>query len=164
MADAPKYIEYRGVSFCRDDKTGYYLNSTIRKRLHRYVWECEVGEIPAGFQVHHIDEDKANNNIHNLALMTASAHQKLHGQDEKRKSLHRQLVAKARIYAIAWHKSDAGRKWHSEQSKGRIIPRSEKACPICGQLFAGTKQQKFCGNNCKAKDLRRRRKNAGVKQ
>lgn len=39
--------------------------------LHRVVWESVTGSpIPEGLQVNHIDENKANNNISNLNLMT----------------------------------------------------------------------------------------------
>lgn len=37
-----------------------------------------ITEIPAGWVVHHLDEDKQNNNINNLILMTMEAHTKLH--------------------------------------------------------------------------------------
>lgn len=47
---------------------------------HHYVWCINMGitEIPKGYVVHHIDLDKTNNDINNLALMTNSAHCKLH--------------------------------------------------------------------------------------
>lgn len=56
------------------------------RRGSKYVFQhnvvmCEIlglTEIPAGFVVHHIDEDKTNNNPNNLALMTMGAHAKLH--------------------------------------------------------------------------------------
>lgn len=150
----PKFIEYNGLRFCRDDKTGYYLNSTIRKRLHRYVWEHEVGTIPKGYHIHHIDGDKSNNDIHNLALITASNHERLHGQEQKRKDAARVNIEKARSYAIAWHKSEAGRKWHSEQSKGHKPPRQTKKCLVCGKEFQGTKLQRFCSCACKAQNRR----------
>ena len=153
--DSPKYIEYDGLRFCRDEKTGYYLNSTIRKRLHRYVWEKEVGAIPKGYHVHHIDGNKANNAIENLSIMTARGHQRLHGQEIERKEIHRKIVeTKARPAAIAWHKSEAGRKWHSELHKGMKPPRYEKRCEVCGKLFQATKQQLFCSKACKAKNRR----------
>ena len=70
-----KQIEYNGLKFNRDDKTGYYLSTTNvngkRKRLHRYVWECNYGEIPKGYHIHHIDENKGNNSIENLELIKA---------------------------------------------------------------------------------------------
>lgn len=43
---------------------------------------CEalgLTELPKGFIVHHIDGNKHNNNITNLALITNSGHSKLHG-------------------------------------------------------------------------------------
>lgn len=152
--DSPKYIVYDGLRFCRDDKTGYYLNSTIRKRLHRYIWEKEVGAIPAGYHVHHIDGNKGNNTIDNLSIMTHSGHERLHGQELQRKEKSRENIAKARPYASQWHKSEAGRKWHSEFHKGMKPPRYEKQCEVCGKLFQATKQQRFCSNACKAKNRR----------
>lgn len=48
--------------------------------LHSVVM-CEalgITEIPKGFVVHHVDGNKLNNDISNLALLTTSAHGKLH--------------------------------------------------------------------------------------
>lgn len=40
-------------------------------KVHRVIWMAVNGEIPEGMQVNHIDEDKNNNCIFNLNLMTA---------------------------------------------------------------------------------------------
>ena len=149
--DKPKYIEYNGLKFCRDDRTGYYLNSTIRKRLHRYVWECEVGPIPKGYHVHHIDGDKTNNDLSNLSIMTNTGHQRLHGQELKRKEKSRANIKIAVKYAPAWHHSEAGKKWHSEHMAGYKPPRSKRICEQCGAEFMGTAWSRFCSNNCKSK-------------
>lgn len=148
--ETPKYISYDGLRFCRDDKTGYYLNSTIHKRLHRYIWEKEVGTIPEGCQIHHIDGNKANNDLSNLAIMTASGHQRLHGKEIERKNICRENVKKAIAAAPVWHHSEVGRKWHSEHAKGHKIPRDKKTCDNCGAIFEGIYRQRFCSNKCKS--------------
>lgn len=149
--NTPKYVEYDGLRFCRDDKTGYYLNSTIRKRLHRYVWEREVGAIPKGCQIHHIDGNKANNDITNLAILTNAGHQRLHGQEIARKERSRENIKKATAAAPAWHRSEAGKAWHSQHAKGMRSPRYRMTCKQCGEKFDGTKHNLFCSNKCKAK-------------
>ena len=44
---------------------------------HVVVWEKHHGEIPKGSVIHHIDEDKQNNNIENLACVSKKDHDKL---------------------------------------------------------------------------------------
>lgn len=51
--------------------------------LHSVVM-CEalgITEIPAGFVVHHLDHNLLNNDLDNLALLTASAHSRLHSRE-----------------------------------------------------------------------------------
>ena len=45
---------------------------------HRLVWEQHNGPIPPGHVIHHIDENKSNNDIANLACMSLSEHTRLH--------------------------------------------------------------------------------------
>lgn len=42
--------------------------------LHRLVYENFIGEIPAGFEVHHIDGNKQNNAVTNLEALKKDAH------------------------------------------------------------------------------------------
>ena len=56
-----KYQEFDGVRYCRDERTGYYLSSTHRKRMHVAVWEAHNGPIPEGYDVHHENLDKSDN-------------------------------------------------------------------------------------------------------
>ena len=150
--DSPKYIIYDGLRFCRDEKTGYYLNSTIRKRLHRYIWEKEVGKIPKGYHVHHINGNKADNRIDNLSIMTASGHERLHGSEQERKERARKNMAEVVLpAAVKWHKSEEGRKRHSEFHAGTKVKRSDMTCAVCGKTFQGVTNQRFCSNACKSK-------------
>lgn len=153
-----------GLSFRRDKKTGYFLSSSPiggrRKRLHVYVWELIHGEIPKGYQVHHIDHDKNNNEPENLALLTVAEHRKIHSQErteEQLERMRRNVAENVRPKAIEWHKSAAGRAWHAEVAKKN----SEKweyrtyTCTYCGKEFQSRKLQRnsktsFCSNNCKS--------------
>ena len=55
--------------------TGYYaLSTNDRMLIHRYVWENEKGKIPKKWDIHHIDNDKSNNNIDNLECLPKSDH------------------------------------------------------------------------------------------
>lgn len=157
-----KYVYFNGVKFTRDDKTGYYLNSTIRKRLHRFVWEFYNGEIPDDCQVHHIDEDKSNNDISNLALLPRKEHAKFHSQKNAVKYRDRMIAnmnEKARPEAIRWHKSEAGTRWHKkhyDSMKQALYVEKEFVCLQCGTIFRAIDngQNKFCSNKCKAKHRR----------
>lgn len=77
--DDGRVYSYHSKKFLKPDKNrgGYYLlrlydNNGKNKsyQVHRVVYESIKGEIPEGLQVNHIDEDKSNNSISNLNLMT----------------------------------------------------------------------------------------------
>lgn len=56
---------------------GYYEKSTgLRELMHRYVWEKSNGKIPKGYDIHHRDRNKANNQIDNLELIKHDEHAK----------------------------------------------------------------------------------------
>lgn len=38
--------------------------------MHRLVWEAFNGAIPEGYEIDHVDENKGNNSLGNLRLMT----------------------------------------------------------------------------------------------
>jgi len=60
-------------------KDGYYRRTTRgRSYLHQDVWEFHNGPIPDGHDIHHVDEDKSNNAISNLEILTCEDHGKLH--------------------------------------------------------------------------------------
>jgi hypothetical protein len=45
---------------------------------------CEalgLSELPGGFVVHHVDHNPTNNDLNNLALLTSSAHSRLHSRE-----------------------------------------------------------------------------------
>lgn len=153
-----KYQYFDGLKFTRDEKTGYYLNATIRKRIHRYVWEYHNGEIPKGYEIHHIDYDKSNNDISNLQLLSQKEHQKLHGAElteEQRQRLRDNLANTARPEAIKWHGSKEGRDWHKkhyEAMKHKWNIKQNFECLNCGKKYESVAKNhsKFCSNACKS--------------
>lgn len=153
-----KHQYFNGRKYTRDEKTGYYLNSTHRERIHRAVWEYYNGPIPDGYAIHHIDEDKSNNSIENLQLISKSAHATLHGKERAAVSYEwmcQNIREKAAPKAAEWHKSDAGRAWHSEHGKTvfRNLEPQKRICEQCGNEYKTKARHasRFCSNNCKAK-------------
>ena len=149
-----------GYSFRKDKKTGYYLSSKKidgkRKRLHVFVWEAANGEVPSGYEVHHVDRNKDNNDINNLVLLSVAEHRKLHadGQKESKRNC---IVSYALPKAIEWHKSKEGKAWHAEHAREQWEnkPLIMAKCTYCGKTFETKKsysenQNSFCSNKCKA--------------
>jgi len=63
----------------RDD--GYIQITTkpyTGKLLHRLIYEEHNGPIPENFVVHHIDNNKENNSIENLVMISKSEHHAIH--------------------------------------------------------------------------------------
>ena len=73
-------IEYDGIPYTLDHD-GYYRQTVgdgHRRWLHHVVWEKHFGPIPGGHEIHHRDENKANNAPDNLACLTPTEHGQEH--------------------------------------------------------------------------------------
>lgn len=77
------FVQRRGNAFI--DGLGYlhiapldYPRGTEAILLHRYVWLKYYGSIPKGYHIHHIDGDRRNNKIQNLAALDTKTHRRLH--------------------------------------------------------------------------------------
>lgn len=159
----PKFVYLDGLKFTRDDKTGYYLNARTHKRLHRYVWEKFNGEIPEGFEIHHIDGDKDNNDISNLIIMEKRWHARLHSLNKANTMYDRiidNLNNNARPAACEWHGSEKGRRWHKEHyeiMKEKLHKEKNFVCDFCGKEFSAVDNgaTRFCSNKCKSAYRRR---------
>lgn len=162
-----KYQEFDGIRFTRVEATGYYRHNGLRKYMHRYVWEYYNGKIPSGYEIHHIDFDRSNNDISNLQLLTREEHRKIHAElltEQQREWRRENLERTARPKAIEWHKSEEGKKWHTELIKqqrenGRF--KHKLICTNCGKEFIGELNKKggnsFCSNACKSSYRRKNR-------
>lgn len=98
------YITYDEKKWTISKTTGYYRSTESRKKhisLHRYVWQKERGEIPEGYDIHHLDGDKTNNTIENLECLPKAEHTKRysphHNQYKNYKTLHKYENTKSEV-------------------------------------------------------------------
>lgn len=155
--DNKKIAYYNGYRFTRDERTGYYLSSVRidgrRRRLHVYVFLNETGYVSSKrFHVHHIDGDKGNNDITNLALVEEHTHVTHHSREYA--ATHsdelRERVEKIQPLTKEWHGSEVGREWHRKQwqnTKDSLYVVRDFVCEYCGKPFQSTKVgSRFCCN------------------
>lgn len=153
--DTTEVTFYRGRKFARYPLSPYNANHYFRpskidddrRALHQVVWEDANGPVPDGFQIHHRDEDKTNNDLANLQLVRTGKHISVY---------HPGNIRKAGEAAKHWHSSPEGQAWHSEHARdmcfGNTLER-ELVCEECGQPFRTKKPvgARFCSNSCKSR-------------
>lgn len=120
--------------------------------LHRYVFEQAHGPIPAGLLVHHINHDKMDNRLANLALMTPQAHSEHHNQKHAvtRKcnvcgvvyAPHPTKRARSKTCSRDCFKALAGKA--CGQSKGTAKLDDDKVREIRRRVAAGEPQSAMC--------------------
>lgn len=163
-----QYIENTNLAYCdgykfrKDKKSGYWLCSTLHKRLHRYIYEKYNGKIPEGMQVHHIDHNKDNNEISNLMLLTRKEHDRIHFEEmteEEKERRRKNLKENAMPKAKEWHKSDEGKEWHKkhyQETKNKLHINQKHRCLNCNKEYESTGvNSKFCSNVCKSQYRRK---------
>lgn len=147
--DGIKYYRYPNAKTLAERR--YFKRGKVY--LHRAVWEHHYGPIPDGCHIHHRNEDTGDNRIENLELATPKSHAAKHWTPERaaRSTAHLQKV---RHLAAAWHRSEAGRKWHREHGKKTIkkVARLEYKCERCGKKYTTLKRRtnRYCSNECRS--------------
>lgn len=140
-------------------------------KLHRDVWQAAFGPVPKRCHIHHRDNDPFNNALSNLECQDGTEHLSRTWAEQHAISP-KQFSDEARAKAAEWHKSDAGRLWHSrnaKRSKGWTKWRREDLpCEQCGKVTPmlvreSGHAQRFCSSNCKATYHRWRRIAARVR-
>jgi len=155
------YQEFNGKIYRLYSKERYFSRGT--KRMHRVVWSFYNGKIPKGFHIHHKDGNTWNNSISNLGLIEAREHCSMHSKKKMEdKEWFERFWHKGVEAAKVWHASEEGREWHSEHGRKSWENRQTTTlkCSVCGKEYKTyvPSRSKYCGNNCKARALRARRK------
>lgn len=133
--------------------------------LHRYLWERANGPIPEGYHVHHVDENPLNNAVDNLECVSPAEHVVRHGEAIKRYAQSDEQLYHldaVRPLAAAWHRSEEGLAWHSENGKRAWENRQwyDKACESCGSEFRTPfpERARFCSPTCGHREWERTNK------
>ena len=126
----------------KKSKSGHFDGSS---GIHRAVWSYVNGEIPQGYEIHHKDDDKANNSIGNLQLVTKSEHLKIH-YPQKHKAKQKEFICKKcgeKFIAIS-----NGRNFYCPECR-----HPTKICLECGKQFKPAVGNKatFCSLSCALK-------------
>lgn len=143
----PAWIEWRGRRYFRQ-RGGHYADSGSGL-LHRHVWIAEYGDIPAGHDIHHIDEDKTNNEPSNLTPLTKGGHSALTQRSLATRGEH-PFQQETPAERSEWASKRAAKKWAEAEPK-------QWACTVCGGSFASRATRAlYCSEPCRA-DARRQR-------
>lgn len=91
-------------------KTVQFNNKRMSEHARAFCLALNIPFIPKGFIIHHIDENKRNNNIDNLCLMTVTAHNRKHSHPawnrgitadnnvEWKNTVYKQRIAREKTY------------------------------------------------------------------
>lgn len=60
----------------------YLKNEETNQWVHRELYEMNIGKIPKGYHVHHIDKNPTNNSLDNLIAIPEEFHNQLHDLDK----------------------------------------------------------------------------------
>lgn len=155
-------MEFHGRAFYRD-KRGYYVSQPRAGEqttllAHRWIWENEVGPIPEGWVVHHINHNPSDNRLENLLPMSWEAHSEYHSQlEENRASAAALLAEHARAGWERWRKSPEGEaelRDRMASTMARLNQQHEDmVCSYCGvtyqrKAWVWKRETSFCSPNC----------------
>ncbi len=122
--------------------------------MHRMVWTYFNGAIPDGYEIHHRDFDKENNDIANLELVTKDAHQKIHAESERpQKKSTFTCTACGREYEAVNRGNNSYCSSKCRKNANREHDKVERICSVCGKIFSTDKYKdtKCCSKKCAGK-------------
>ncbi len=149
------------------------VNRSTSELLHRAVWAFHYGEIPAGKAVHHVNGNKTDNALSNLALMDLGEHMSLHMTKERREWSRQNMLRVTLPACQEWHRtSPDAHKLHMENAKRLSMLHKTRLmdlqCSWCGVAFRGSSivksKVRYCGKPClyAAGNHQRKQKATGI--
>lgn len=121
--------------------------------IHRAVYRYYCSDIPDDCDIHHIDENPANNDISNLECLTKAEHRRKHNIFSPRPKAFCKICGNL-------IESYNGSKYCSRKCRD-IAESVEKTCPVCGKKFkTNDRHTKHCSKRCGqlARQARRKEK------
>ena len=140
--------KFNGMIFHKRASGHFYVNFPI----HQAVWIYHFGRICDGYDVHHKDAIKSNNDISNLISVTKSDHMKIHAASRKKQDKPF-ICEKCGKKFYAW---DCGNNKfcsdHCKHADQYAKHKTEEICPVCGKRFTTNKYRpsKTCSAKCGA--------------
>jgi uracil-DNA glycosylase family 4 len=129
----------------------YSVSCFEYSKEHFLVAEAEMGPRPAGCDVHHINEDPADNNPKNLEYKPTGTHQSEHSVKNYAKQDHTLRVERLRA-------AFRGKGLHVGEKNPRFGRRkgTDIICPVCNKIFYRPPcyQAVFCSRACYARARR----------
>ena len=146
--------DFEGERFYRYDGDKRYFRRPGRQGeqyLHRVVWMQAHGTIPPGAVIHHVDGDRANNQLDNLLLVPSCGEHTAGHWTPERADTQRAILDSVRHLSAAWHGSPEGRAWHRHHGTGTARERRyTHVCLWCGNEYQTARiKQGYCCQQCK---------------
>lgn len=69
-----KIQEFNGKIYSETNTHYFRLKNANRQYMHTDVWTNTYGKKPKGYEIHHIDHNRGNNDINNLQLLKTITH------------------------------------------------------------------------------------------
>jgi hypothetical protein len=150
--------EFRGLRFYARQDGYFHSKNPGGVLLHREIWSANHGEIPDGYDVHHADDDKSNNDPGNFECRPKPDHCRHHMRSPERLAKSAESI-KIAIERAA-EKRRANPQWSREISSIACAasieaklnePLQTFQCAHCGRDYEvkpSSRKRGFCSMSC----------------
>ena len=146
---------FNDFNFYKNKKGRYTCTIT----LHRFIWQFYNGKIPDGYDIHHSDFNKENNDISNLELITKEEHKKIHSLHKIPKTSEKKIKFICKVCGKDYESVNRGNNNYCSPKCKKIAEKirtaETKICEICGKEFSTSDNARFCSKKCVGKFLNR---------